>query len=85
MLKSLKLVFNFLVLHVFSLFKAASVNQVNPDYYNIPLDFWSKGVDKSKNILETILNKIKLYEGSETGWDRLINDFSIISKLWGKT
>ena len=33
--------------------------------YNVPADFWTKGVDNSKTVLETILEKIKFYDKQE--------------------
>ena len=48
----------------------------------IPQDFWAKGVDKSKNILETILNKIKFFEEvSETSWIDFVKENFAIQNL----
>eukprot|EP00092_Neocalanus_flemingeri_P031482 GFUD01034190.1.p1 GENE.GFUD01034190.1~~GFUD01034190.1.p1 ORF type:complete len:1065 (+),score=194.32 GFUD01034190.1:162-3356(+) len=47
--------------------------------HEMPADFWSEGVDKSKVILETILKKIKSYEqNSDTKWiDVLRENFAL--------
>ena len=41
----------------------------------LPAEFWTKGVDNSKIILETILDKIKSYEQiSESSWISFVRD-----------
>jgi len=59
------------------------------ELHKLPPDFWSKGVDNSKMILETILGKIKLYEkGQDKKWAELIqnigNQYSDVSggEVW---
>ena len=49
------------------------------EIHEIPADFWSEGVDKSKGILETILDKIKIYEKhSDSKWiDILRENFAL--------
>ena len=42
--------------------------QFRREEIHLPGDFWAKGVDNSKTILETILDKIKSHELSELTW-----------------
>ena len=40
-----------------------------------PQEFWTKGVDRSKFILETILNKIKFFEEvTESSWLEFVKE-----------
>ena len=44
-------------------------------------DFWSKGVDNSKGILESILTKIKSYEkNADTEWIDILRDNFLTGK-----
>ena len=50
--------------------------------HRIPQDFWHKGVDKSKFVLETILNKIKFFEEvSESTWVDLVRENFALENL----
>ena len=49
--------------------------QFRREEIHLPGDFWTRGVDNSKTILETILDKIKSYEqSSELSWIDFIRD-----------
>ena len=48
----------------------------------LPGDFWTQGVDNSKIILETILDKIKSYEQiSESSWIEFVRDNFALENL----
>ena len=44
---------------------SVDINKGGRYIYNVPSDFWVKGVDNSKTILETILEKIKFQDKHE--------------------
>ena len=50
--------------------------------HRLPQDFWTKGVDKSKFILETILNKIKYFEEvTESTWIDFVKENFALDNL----
>ena len=50
--------------------------------HRLPQDFWTKGVDKSKFILETILNKIKYFEEvTESTWIDFVKENFALDSL----
>ena len=56
--------------------------QFRKEEVRLPGDFWTRGVDNSKIILETILDKIKSYEQiSESSWIEFVRDNFALENL----
>ena len=56
--------------------------QFRKEEVKLPGDFWTRGVDNSKIILETILDKIKSYEQiSESSWIAFVRDNFALENL----